>query len=223
MRRCYAAFLLLFVACSTPKTTDVPSEAPSIRGTITSRTQTAILVEEDPAQRSGSAKASAQLNAKTTVSRADGRSAGQDDLKPGQVVSVWFTGPVAQSYPVRGTAARIVIEREAAATSPSTSAGQVTLKADMQGAGRVLLRLTNGSRDAVGYNLCSSSLQRRSGSTWQTQPTGEMCTMELRTLQPGASATFEKTLPTDIAPGDYRYVTRVEGAAEVASNVFTIN
>ena len=40
--------------------------------------------------------------------------------------------------------------------------------------------------------------------------TGEICTMELRTLNPGHDATFEKRLPSPLAAGDYRYVTGVE-------------
>lgn len=74
----------------------------------------------------------------------------------------------------------------------------------------IRLSLDNGTRSPIGYNLCTSELQRRGGSEWVTVPTDEVCTMELRTLNPGADATFEKRLPADLPPGEYRYVTGVE-------------
>jgi hypothetical protein len=94
-----------------------------------------------------------------------------------------------------------------------------------KGAGAVELTLHNGSEQSVGYNLCSSGLQRWSGSEWQAVQTGEVCTMELRTLAPGGSAIFEKQLPPDLSSGDYRYVTSVEiplggGMQGVASEPF---
>ncbi len=75
---------------------------------------------------------------------------------------------------------------------------------------RVTLTLRNGSAAPVGYNLCSSGLQRASGGSWEAIETDEVCTMELRILQPGGSATFEKTLPADLRPGEYRYTTNLE-------------
>jgi hypothetical protein len=92
---------------------------------------------------------------------------------------------------------------------PSTMGG-VRLSAERLSPGTIHLTLQNGASDPVGYNLCSSGLQHRSGSSWQPVNTGEICTMELRTLNPGATATFEKTLPGGLAAGDYRYVTNVE-------------
>lgn len=86
-----------------------------------------------------------------------------------------------------------------------------------------MLTLRNGSTTPVLYNLCSSALQR--GPSWEPVETGDICTMELRTLQPGDSATFEKTLPPDLSPGGYRYVTNVDtdGQRSVAtSNPFRI-
>lgn len=74
----------------------------------------------------------------------------------------------------------------------------------------VRLALDNGSPDPIGYNLCTSELQRRGTSGWIPVDTGEVCTMEMRTLSPGHDATFEKQLPSGLAAGDYRYVTGIE-------------
>jgi hypothetical protein len=82
--------------------------------------------------------------------------------------------------------------------------------AERVGAGTIRLALDNGTSEPVGYNLCSSELQRRSGTGWTRVDTDEVCTMELRTLNPGHDATFEKRLPSGLAAGDYRYVTGVE-------------
>jgi hypothetical protein len=91
----------------------------------------------------------------------------------------------------------------------STIAG-VRLSAERVSPGIIRLALDNGAPHQIGYNLCSSALQRRSGSTWEPVGTGEICTMELRTLNPGFDATFEKTLPSGLAAGEYRYITNVE-------------
>lgn len=73
----------------------------------------------------------------------------------------------------------------------------------------ILLTLRNESAQPVGYNLCSSAVERRAGTDWQNQPTDRVCTMELRTLSAGEQATFTTTLPAGATPGDYRFVARV--------------
>ena len=114
---------------------------------------------------------------------------------------------------------------DARQSAPAT-AGGVTLSAEAKG-DEVVLTLTNQSAEPVGYNLCSSRLMRRSGETWTNVPTGVMCTMEIRTLAPGASDTFTHTRPSGLASGQYRYETRVEipmggPGDQVASNSFEL-
>ena len=106
-----------------------------------------------------------------------------------------------------------------------TSPG-VTLNAVKSG-NSVDLTLNNGSASAIGYNLCSSALMRRTGNTWTSVATNQMCTMELRTLPPGESAHFRHTLPSGIAQGDYRYETGAETPLNgertgVISNSFSV-
>lgn len=89
----------------------------------------------------------------------------------------------------------------------------------------VRLTLDNGEREPIGYNLCISRLQRQSAGGWTDVETGEVCTMHMATLNPGADATFAKLLPGNLPAGEYRYVTGVEspvGTAQkpVASNSF---
>jgi hypothetical protein len=95
----------------------LPNEQPGIRGMITKADSTAgsrmILVEENPADAAGSQKASVRLNDQTKIYRRSGSSLekiGQSDLTSGKKVSVWFEGPVAESYPVQGSASVIVLE-----------------------------------------------------------------------------------------------------------------
>jgi hypothetical protein len=93
-----------------------PAGPPSIRGTITSLTPVAgqgvILVEERPQDQAGSNKASVTVNAATRIYR-DRVSASTKgsfgDLRNGQIVEIWFSGPVLTSYPVQATASVIVI------------------------------------------------------------------------------------------------------------------
>ncbi|HXG59302.1 MAG TPA: hypothetical protein VNL91_09790 [Thermoanaerobaculia bacterium] len=103
----------------------------------------------------------------------------------------------------------------------------VRLEATQPSGGAVRLTLVNESAAAVGYNLCQSRLQRRSGRDWTPVQTGEVCTMELRSLPPGQRAIFDKTLPPALPAGEYRYVTSVETPAGtpqrvLASQSFTV-
>lgn len=106
----------------------------------------------------------------------------------------------------------------------AAGANGVTLTAAKSGE-KVRLTLLNESGSAVGYNLCSSSLQRSSGATWENVPTDQMCTREIRQLENGGSATFEQTLPSGLSAGEYRYATTLYGdneSSQVASNPFTV-
>ncbi|MEO6228280.1 MAG: DUF3221 domain-containing protein [Thermomonas sp.] len=91
-------------------TQGIPSDAPYIAGTITTVSAEHILVEENAAQASGSAKSSLRLTANTRILRRTGGAARATDLKVGQRVQAWVSGPVMESYPTQGTAAVIVIE-----------------------------------------------------------------------------------------------------------------
>lgn len=93
----------------------------------------------------------------------------------------------------------------------------------------IRVTLVNRSDDSIGYNLCVTALDRRNGATWNdaSLPLAEACTMELRTLAPGATADFDHTLPTGITAGDYRVRTAVEAPlggsrVGVASGAFRI-
>lgn len=74
----------------------------------------------------------------------------------------------------------------------------------------VTLVLQNDTSDDVGYNLCNSALQVRSGDAWEPVPSDRVCTMELRMLTPGNEDSFTLQLPTDLAPGEYRFTTSIE-------------
>lgn len=90
----------------------------------------------------------------------------------------------------------------------------------------VTLELINGSSTAVGYNLCTSTLVRQVDGTWSPVPSDRVCTMELRSLQPGENDRFTLALPVDLGPGTYRFTTRIEveggDMEEVASPSFEL-
>lgn len=88
----------------------LPQEAPSIVGVVTQRTGDRVRVEERPEEPSGSAKAVVRLGADTKVLRPDGSAARESDIVAGSRVRVWFTGPVAESYPVQAAAGTVVVE-----------------------------------------------------------------------------------------------------------------
>lgn len=91
----------------------------------------------------------------------------------------------------------------------------------------ISLTLANPATEQIGYNLCASSLERQSADSWNAVPTDIVCTMELRTLDPGAQADYRTALPATLAPGRYRYTTTVElmqtgSRHAVTSNAFTV-
>ncbi len=106
-----------------------------------------------------------------------------------------------------------------------SSADGVRFSVEQVSPGVMRLMLDNGAPHRIGYNLCSSVLQRRDGSSW-VEAGSDICTAQLLTLNPGADATFEKR-PGALAPGDYRYVTRIENPLDtppvpIATAPFTV-
>lgn len=86
-----------------------------VQGTITSISGSVVLVEENPADESGSAKGYFTVTGETSILLRSGDlqvSASFDDLRAGQPVIATYTGPVAESYPTQGTAGSIVILEE---------------------------------------------------------------------------------------------------------------
>ena len=104
-----------------------PARAPDIVGTVThlhrsgERTVT-IRVEERPADESGSAKASIRVTEDTRVIRG-GSIVSEREIRQGARVSAWFTGPVAESYPVQARAEAVRIEDAAAGVNGAGDTG----------------------------------------------------------------------------------------------------
>lgn len=110
----WVAVLILAVACTT-RSTELPSEPASIAGRVTAvhletgRTGV-IRVEANPEQSAGSDKAAVRVTKSTTVRGPASSDAEAAELKVGQWVRVWFTGPVRESYPVQADAGTIIID-----------------------------------------------------------------------------------------------------------------
>ncbi|HEX3157746.1 MAG TPA: DUF3221 domain-containing protein [Gemmatimonadaceae bacterium] len=95
---------------------EIPPMQPSIAGTITSVDGERVRVEERPSEPSGGKKALVRLTERTQLLRRDGSAATVADLVLGTRVSVWFVGPVMESYPVQATARAVVLEQPARPT-----------------------------------------------------------------------------------------------------------
>ena len=108
-----------------------------------------------------------------------------------------------------------------------TPPGEVTLTAappQTSSGSTMVLSLANASAQQIGYNLCTSALQTAAGTAVQTD---RVCTMELRTLTPGATATYNYELPANLPAGSYRFSTGVErmqsgDRTTVTSNTFEV-
>ncbi len=93
----------------------VPHTSPSITGTVTAIGEGGTLrIEANPEEESGSAKAQVRVREGVAILERSGLTRRFEDIREGQTVSAWFTGPVAESYPVQATASVIVIESTAA-------------------------------------------------------------------------------------------------------------
>jgi hypothetical protein len=110
----------------------------------------------------------------------------------GLVVLLAACAPLAENGPAMADV-RLNLDPAPAAAGDSTS-----------------LVLSNESAQSVGYNLCVSQLEQWDGDAWRPVPEGRVCTMELRILDPGGTARFGLSLPPALAPGEYRYSTRLE-------------
>ena len=86
--------------------------APDITGVVTAVNASArtLRVEERPEDASGSAKAVVRVTAGTPVVERSGRARDFGEVRVGMRVSVWFAGPVAESYPVQAAAQTVVVE-----------------------------------------------------------------------------------------------------------------
>lgn len=71
---------------------------------------------------------------------------------------------------------------------------------------RVVMRVTNRTKDTLGYNQCSSrSIERDRDGSWMAYPEeGRICTMELRLLYPNETQTANTSLPANMPAGTYR-------------------
>lgn len=96
----------------------VPTDAASIIGDVREvermEGRIRILVEQIPTRSAGYPIAWISVNRRTDVVQRAGGSVSRGssaELAEGMRVQVWFTGPVAESYPVQATAGTILIER----------------------------------------------------------------------------------------------------------------
>jgi beta-N-acetylhexosaminidase len=110
-----ALLLALFLVSCAERT---PARAPDITGQITRATTSVVdtgrritvLVEAVPGDVSGSPKALVTVDGSTRIFHANTKVLPKvEDLLPGTTVSVWFEGPVAESYPVQGRAGTLLI------------------------------------------------------------------------------------------------------------------
>ncbi|MDP2183674.1 MAG: DUF3221 domain-containing protein [Actinomycetota bacterium] len=91
-----------------------PSEPPSITGTVTQYMADgtgggSFLIENGTPGSSGYNVASVHVDSKTEIFDAKDNPATFADISQASKLEVWFTGPVAESYPVQATAGSIRI------------------------------------------------------------------------------------------------------------------
>ncbi len=111
---CIMVIAALFSLCACSPSP--PSRQADIEGTITAVSRSGdngtIQVEERPGE-TGDAKASITVTSQTGLFRmVDGASPEPitlDDIEEGMQAQAWFTGPVAESYPVQATGEAVLV------------------------------------------------------------------------------------------------------------------
>jgi len=98
--------------------------------------------------------------------------------------------------------------------APRADTGGVTLSLDKTAyapGAAVVMTINSQRADTLGYNQCSDrSVERETASGWVEHPEPDrMCTMELRLLKPGETATAQTNVPADVTAGTYRIVLRL--------------
>ena len=110
----FAGAALLVAACSGAGPPTTPADVRGVVTHVDRMGSTAMVrVEEAPADSAGSVKAVVTVEGDGVVWRMGGARGTVGDVRAGQVVRVWFAGPVAESYPVRARARAVVIEANA--------------------------------------------------------------------------------------------------------------
>jgi hypothetical protein len=112
-------------------------------------------------------------------------------------------------------------------TADAQQPGTVQLQAERTSPTTVLLTLRNDSGSALGYNLCTTAMERQSGGSWNDVPSDGACTMELRILASGNTATYTRQIPAGLPSGEYRFVTQIESPlgstqTRIASNTISL-
>jgi hypothetical protein len=125
----------------------------SMRGSITevSRSAKVVLVEEDPSAQSGLAKGEFAVTDETEILEQRGEDLVPvpfEKLRVGQKVEATYAGPVAESYPTQGVAARIVIldreQSDALTVLPDTGGGMLLVSSVLLIGGALLVRRVAG-------------------------------------------------------------------------------
>ena len=110
-----SALLTGVVACqrtsAEPDAAALASEPFFLRGTITQAGQPwGYRIKGEPGTDYQVTEASFRVTAETSLRRADGSQATTADLVVGREITLWITGPIAESYPVQVSARRVLLK-----------------------------------------------------------------------------------------------------------------
>lgn len=101
---------LAFAGCGPASAPTRPADITGIVTRVSAATGgLQLLVEEDPSDTAGSAKASVRTDASTRWFITGGAAFDPSQLRQGTRVSVWFDGPVATSYPVQAKGSDVLV------------------------------------------------------------------------------------------------------------------
>lgn len=121
--------------------------------------------------------------------------------------------------------------------SPLGSSGAATVpglryetdRAAYSSSDEIVSQLVNASEHDVGYNLCTSALERRTGGGWAVvrRSPERPCILPLYILRPGQTTTYREPASAVPQPGTYRLRAQVEaplnnGTRHITTPPFTV-
>jgi hypothetical protein len=89
---------------------DLPDEPPAIVGIITAIEDGRVRIEAGPDVACCNDKAIVRLTSSTRIVGPDGAPWPPESLRVGQRVQAWYSGPIAESYPLQTDAAALAIQ-----------------------------------------------------------------------------------------------------------------
>jgi hypothetical protein len=104
--------------------------------------------------------------------------------------------------------------------APPVGLSAAVLTSPVEAGAAAEVRFVNNSTTTLTFNPCVRSLERRADAAWVPLPDDlRVCTAEVHYLRAGTEERRTTDVPTDIAPGEYRFRFPMVGESAAVGNL----